>query len=159
MQYRSGQEIREAFIAFWKEKGSHHYPSFPLLPDDPSLLFTIAGMVPLKPYYLGIRQPPYPRVVTSQKCVRTNDIENVGRTARHHTFFEMLGNFSWGSYFKKEAIAWAWEFLTDRIGFDPSRLYTTIYQDDGESWEVWHRQAGLPEDRILRFGQDNKAYG
>ena len=143
------------FLKFWEEKGSHRCPSFSLIPDDPSLLFTIAGMVPLKPYYLGIRQPPYPRVVTSQKCVRTNDIENVGRTARHHTFFEMLGNFSWGSYFKKEAITWAWEFLTDRIGLDPSRLYTTIYQDDEESWEVWHRQAGLPEDRILRFGQDN----
>ena len=143
------------FLKFWEEKGSHRCPSFSLIPDDPSLLFTIAGMVPLKPYYLGIRQPPYPRIATSQKCVRTNDIENVGRTARHHTFFEMLGNFSWGSYFKKEAITWAWEFLTDRIGLDPNRLYATIYQDDEESWEVWHRQAGLPEDRILRFGQDN----
>ncbi len=91
MQYRSGQEIREAFIGFWQEKGSHHYPSFSLLPDDPSLLFTIAGMVPFKAYYLGIRTPEYPHAVTCQKCVRTNDIENVGRTARHHTFFEKLG--------------------------------------------------------------------
>ncbi|MBQ3645639.1 MAG: alanine--tRNA ligase, partial [Synergistaceae bacterium] len=116
MKFRTSKEIREMFVKFWEEKGSTHLPSFSLIPDDPSLLFTIAGMVPLKPYYLGIKTPEYPRVVTCQKCVRTNDIENVGRTARHHTFFEMLGNFSWGSYFKHEAITWAWEFLTERIG-------------------------------------------
>ncbi len=153
MQYRSGQEIREAFIEFWQEKGSHHYPSFSLLPDDPSLLFTIAGMVPFKSYYLGIRTPEHPHAVTCQKCVRTNDIENVGRTARHHTFFEMLGNFAWGDYFKKEAITWAWEFLTERIGLDPSRLYASIYEDDEEARDVWRNDVGLPEERILRFGQ------
>ena len=155
MKYRTAKELREMFIKFWEEKGSKHLPSFSLVPEDPSLLFTIAGMVPLKPYYLGIKQPEYPRVVTSQKCVRTNDIENVGRTARHHTFFEMLGNFSWGSYFKHEAITWAWEFLTERIGLDPERLYATIYKDDDEAFNVWHNVVGLPENKIYRFGQDD----
>ena len=152
MKYRTAKEIRELFIKFWEEKGSKHLPSFSLVPDDPSLLFTIAGMVPLKPYYLGIKEPEHPRVVTSQKCVRTNDIENVGRTARHHTFFEMLGNFTWGSYFKKEAISWAWEFLTERIGLDPERLYATIYQDDEEAFEAWKKF--LPAEKIYRCGQD-----
>ena len=155
MKYRTAKELRELFIKFWEEKGSKHLQSFSLIPEDPSLLFTIAGMVPLKPYYLGIKQPEYPRVVTSQKCVRTNDIENVGRTARHHTFFEMLGNFSWGSYFKHEAITWAWEFLTERVGLDPDRLYATIYKDDDEAFNVWHNDVGLPEDKIFRFGQDD----
>ncbi|MDR2175656.1 MAG: alanine--tRNA ligase, partial [Synergistaceae bacterium] len=153
MQYRTGKEIRELFINFWKEKGSHHYPSFSLIPDDPSLLFTIAGMVPFKAYYLGLRAPEYPHAVTCQKCVRTNDIENVGRTARHHTFFEMLGNFAWGSYFKKEAITWAWEFLTERIGLDPEKMYASIYKDDEEAFGAW-RGVGLPEGRIRRFGQN-----
>lgn len=155
MQYRSGQEIRDLFIKFWVEKGSHHYSSFSLIPDDPSLLFTIAGMVPFKAYYLGIREPEYPCAVTSQKCVRTNDIENVGKTARHHTFFEMLGNFAWGSYFKKEAITWGWEFLTHVIGLEPEKLYATIYTDDEEAHHAWSKLVGLPEKRILRFGQDN----
>lgn len=155
MKYRTAKELREMFIKFWEEKGAKHLPSFSLVPEDPSLLFTIAGMVPLKPYYLGIKEPEYPRVVTSQKCVRTNDIENVGRTARHHTFFEMLGNFSWGSYFKREAITWAWEFLTERVGLDPERLYATIYKDDEEAYNVWHKDVGLPENKIFRFGQDD----
>ncbi len=154
MQYRTARELRDLFIKFWEEKGSRHYDSFSLIPDDPSLLFTIAGMVPLKPYYLGIREPEHERVVTSQKCVRTNDIENVGRTARHHTFFEMLGNFTWGSYFKKEAIAWAWEFLTERIGLEPERLYATIYKDDEEAFNAWRTIAGLPDERIFRCDQD-----
>lgn len=153
MQYRKASELREMFIKFWEEKGSKHLESFSLVPEDPSLLFTIAGMVPLKPYYLGIKSPEYPRVVTSQKCVRTNDIENVGRTARHHTFFEMLGNFTWGSYFKNEAISWAWEFLTERVGLDPERLYATIYLDDEEAFNAWRKF--LPENKIYRFGQDD----
>jgi alanyl-tRNA synthetase len=153
MQCRSGKELRELFVNFWQKKGSHHYPSFSLIPDDPSLLFTIAGMVPFKAYYLGIRAPEYPHAVTCQKCVRTNDIENVGRTARHHTFFEMLGNFAWGSYFKKEAIAWSWEFLTQAVGLEPERMYASIYQDDEEAFGAW-RLVGLPDARILRFGQD-----
>ena len=155
MKYRTAKELRELFIKFWEEKGAKHLPSFSLVPEDPSLLFTIAGMVPLKPYYLGIKEPEYPRVVTSQKCVRTNDIENVGRTARHHTFFEMLGNFSWGSYFKHEAITWAWEFLTARVGLDPERLYATIYLDDEEAYNVWRNEVGLPDSKIFRFGQDD----
>lgn len=142
------------FIDFWVSKGSRHVPSFSLIPDDPSLLFTIAGMVPFKPYFLGIRKPETPRAVTSQKCVRTNDIENVGRTARHHTFFEMLGNFAWGDYFKREAITWAWEFLTEHIGLEPDRMYATIYLEDEEAFDVWHREVGLPEDRISRFDKD-----
>ena len=154
MQYRTAKDLRELFVKFWESKGSKHLPSFSLVPEDPSLLFTIAGMVPLKPYYLGIREPEFPRVATCQKCVRTNDIENVGRTARHHTFFEMLGNFSWGSYFKQEAITWAWEFLTERIGLDPDRLYATIYENDDEAFEVWNKSVGLPEAKIFRFGQD-----
>jgi alanyl-tRNA synthetase len=153
MQRRSGKELRELFVDFWQKKGSHHYPSFSLIPDDPSLLFTIAGMVPFKTYYLGIRAPEYPHAVTCQKCVRTNDIENVGRTARHHTFFEMLGNFAWGSYFKKEAIAWGWEFLTQVIGLEPEKMYASIYQDDEEAFDAW-RLVGLPDARILRFGRD-----
>ena len=155
MQYRTAKELRELFIKFWESKNSKHLPSFSLVPEDPSLLFTIAGMVPLKPYYLGIKTPEYPRVVTSQKCVRTNDIENVGRTARHHTFFEMLGNFSWGSYFKQEAITWAWEFLTEKIGLNPDRLYATIYEKDEEAFTVWNKSVGLPESKIYRFGQDD----
>lgn len=142
------------FIDFWVSKGSKHYNSFSLVPDDPTLLFTIAGMVPFKQYYLGLKSPEHPRAVTSQKCVRTNDIENVGHTARHHTFFEMLGNFAWGDYFKKEAITWAWEFLTDYIGMEPERLYATIYKDDEESFHVWHDIVGMPEDHIYRFGED-----
>ncbi|MDR2529769.1 MAG: alanine--tRNA ligase [Synergistaceae bacterium] len=154
MKYRSGKEIRDLFVKFWVGKGSRHYPSFSLTPDDPSLLFTIAGMVPFKAYYLGIRTPEAPHAVTCQKCVRTNDIENVGRTARHHTFFEMLGNFAWGSYFKREAITWAWEFLTEVIGLDSSKMYASIYQDDQEANDAWRGSVGLSESRILRFGRD-----
>ncbi len=151
MKWRSGKEIRSLFIDFWVSKGSRHYPSFSLIPEDPSLLFTIAGMVPFKPYYLGIEKPPVPRAVTSQKCVRTNDIENVGRTARHHTFFEMLGNFAWGDYFKKEAITWGWEFLTEVIGLEPERLSVTIYKDDEEAYDAWRNLVGVPDERIFRF--------
>lgn len=154
MEWRSGRDIRSLFIEFWKSKGSRHYPSFSLVPDDPSLLFTIAGMVPFKPYYLGIEKPETPRAVTAQKCVRTNDIDNVGRTARHHTFFEMLGNFAWGDYFKNEAVRWGWTFLTEVIGLEGDRMYATIYKDDEEAFHAWHTLVGMPEERILRFGRD-----
>ncbi len=155
MERRSGKELRELFLRFFEEKGCRRYHSFSLVPQDPTLLFTIAGMVPFKPYFLGLKTPEVTRATTAQKCVRTNDIENVGRTARHHTFFEMLGNFSFGDYFKDEIIPWAWEFLTERVGLDPERLYATIYLDDDEAFDIWHKKVGLPADRIFRLGADD----
>lgn len=154
MQYRSGKEIRSLFVDFWESHGCHHYKSFSLVPDDPSLLFTIAGMVPFKKYYLGLEEPEYKRAVTSQKCVRTNDIDNVGRTARHHTFFEMLGNFSWGGYFKRESLTWGWEFLTGVLGMDGSRMYATIFKDDQEAFDIWTKEIGLPESHLVLNGED-----
>jgi alanyl-tRNA synthetase len=143
------------FLSFFEGLGSKRYRSFPLVPDDPTLLFTVAGMVPFKPYFLGLRTPEVARATTAQKCVRTNDIENVGRTARHHTFFEMLGNFSFGDYFKKEVIPWAWRFLTVNVGLDPDRLYATVYLDDDEAHDMWKTLVGLPEDKIYRLGEDD----
>jgi alanyl-tRNA synthetase len=143
------------FLSFFEGLGSKRYQSFPLVPDDPTLLFTVAGMVPFKPYFLGLRTPEVTRATTAQKCIRTNDIENVGRTARHHTFFEMLGNFSFGDYFKKEVIPWAWKFLTENVGLDPDRLYATIYLDDDEAHDMWRTLVGLPEDKIYRLGEDD----
>ena len=154
MQYRSGKEVRDLFIKFWESHDCHHYKSFSLIPDDPSLLFTIAGMVPFKKYYLGLEEPEYPRAVTSQKCVRTNDIENVGHTARHHTFFEMLGNFSWGGYFKRESLTWGWDFLTNWLGLDGSRMYASIFKDDQEAFDIWTKEIGLPESHIVFNGED-----
>ena len=155
MQYRKGKELREMFLSFFEEKGCKRYHSFSLVPDDPTLLFTIAGMVPFKPYFLGIKTPEVTRATTAQKCVRTNDIENVGRTARHHTFFEMLGNFSFGDYFKNEIIPWSWEFLTERVGLEPERLYATVYLDDDEAHDIWRDKVGLTEDHIVRLGADD----
>ena len=154
MQYRSGNEIRGLFIDFWKSHDSHHYKSFSLVPDDPSLLFTIAGMVPFKKYYLGLEEPEFACAVTSQKCVRTNDIENVGHTARHHTFFEMLGNFSWGGYFKRESLTWGWDFLTNVLGLDGARMYATIYKDDDEAFNIWNKEIGMDASHILLCGED-----
>ncbi|TVY12055.1 alanine--tRNA ligase [Paenibacillus cremeus] len=150
-------DIRSKWLKFFESKGHKIEPSAPLVPhNDPSLLWINAGMAPLKPYFDGRVVPDNPRIANSQKCIRTNDIENVGKTRRHHTFFEMLGNFSIGDYFKEEVITWAWEFLTDPqwIGFDPNRLSVTVYPEDTEAFEFWNKKIGLPEERIYKL-QDN----
>lgn len=151
----SGSEIREKYLRFFEGKGHRILPSASLIPaNDPSILWTAAGMVPFKPYFTGAAKPEVHRVTTCQKCLRTPDIESVGRTARHHTFFEMLGNFSFGDYFKKEAIPWAWEFVTEHLGLPVDRLWITIYLDDDEAFDIWRRDVGVPEDRIVRMGKD-----
>jgi len=147
-------EIRRMYLGFFKEKGHHHEPSAPLVPiNDPSLLWINSGVATLKPYFDGRIIPENPRITNAQKSIRTNDIENVGKTARHHTFFEMLGNFSIGDYFKKEAIHYAWEFLTDKkwMGFDPELLSITIHPEDQEAYDVWHNEIGIPEERLIRL--------
>ena len=151
----TGNELRQKFLQFFAGKEHLILPSYPLVPDnDPSLLLIGAGMAPFKPFFTGKMKPPQPRIATSQRCIRTGDIENVGRTARHHTFFEMLGNFSFGDYFKKEAIAWGWEFVTKELGLAPEKLWITIYTDDDEAFEIWNKDIGLPPERIIRM-QDN----
>ena len=149
-------ELREMYLSFFESKGHLRLPSFSLIPqNDKSLLLINAGMTPLKPYFTGAEIPPRRRVTTCQKCIRTGDIENVGKTARHGTFFEMLGNFSFGDYFKHEAIAWSWEFLTKVIGLDPDRLYPSVYRDDDEAFDIWNKEVGIPADRIYRFGKED----
>ena len=144
-----GNDIRENYLSFFESKGHLRLPSYSLIPqNDPSLLLIGAGMAPLKPFFTGKVEPPRHRVTTSQKCIRTGDIENVGHTARHHTFFEMLGNFSFGDYFKKEAITWAWEFLTEVLKLEKERLYVTIYPDDQEAHDYWHKMIGISENHI-----------
>lgn len=151
----TSDEIREKYLKFFESKGHKITPSASLVPSDPSILLTIAGMVPFKPIFLGQVKSSLKRAVTSQKCIRTNDIENVGKTARHHTFFEMLGNFSFGDYFKEDAIKWAWEFFTEVIGFPEEKLWVSIFKDDDESYDIWHNLIGLPEKRIVRLGEED----
>ena len=154
-------ELRQKYLEFFKSKEHLIYPSSSLKSDDPTLMFTSAGMVQFKPYYLGATpkfagyEGIWHRVTTAQKCLRINDIENVGRTLRHHSFFEMMGNFAFGDYFKKEAAQWAWEFLTDPkwLGFDPNKLYVTVYTDDDEAFGIWHKHVGLPAEKISRWGE------
>jgi len=154
--YMSTDEIREKFLQFFESKGHLRLPSFSLIPkNDKSLLLINAGMAPLKPYFLGIEEPPRRRITTCQKCIRTPDIDRVGKTARHATFFEMLGNFSFGDYFKREAIIWAWEFVTEVLKLPRERLWVTIYEEDDEAFEIWHKEVGLEPQRIKRMGKED----
>ena len=149
-------ELREMFLSFFESKGHLRLPSFSLIPqNDASLLLINSGMAPMKPYFTGEVEPPRHRVCTCQKCIRTGDIENIGKTARHGTYFEMLGNFSFGDYFKREAIHWSWEFLTEVVGLDKERLYPSIYENDDEAFDIWNKEVGVPADRIFRFGKED----
>ncbi len=149
-------ELREMFLSYFESKGHLRLPSFSLIPqNDQSLLLINSGMAPMKPYFKGEVEPPRRRVCTCQKCIRTGDIENIGKTARHGTYFEMLGNFSFGDYFKREAIGWCWEFLTKVVGLDESRLYPSIYENDEEAFEIWNKEIGVAPDRIFRFGKSD----
>jgi alanyl-tRNA synthetase len=150
---RSGAEIREAFLGFYESRGHRRLPSASLVPDDPTVLLTIAGMLPFKPVFLGQAERPAPRATTSQKCIRTNDIENVGRTARHHTFFEMLGNFSFGDYFKEQAIRWAWELSTEVFGLAPRNLVVSVFREDDEAEAIWRDVVGVTPQRIIRMDE------
>ncbi len=152
-KFLTGSEIRETFLQFYADRGHKILPSASLVPEDPTVLLTIAGMLQFKPIFLGQRAAESPRATTSQKCIRTNDIENVGRTARHHTFFEMLGNFSFGDYFKKQAIAWAWELSTEVFGLSPSNLVVSVFREDDEAFAIWRDEIGIPGDRIQRMGE------
>ena len=155
-QYRGVNELRRMFLDFFESKGHLVMKSFSLVPhNDNSLLLINSGMAPLKPYFTGQEIPPRRRVATCQKCIRTGDIENIGKTARHGTFFEMLGNFSFGDYFKTEAIHWSWEFLTEVVGLDPDRLYPSVYLDDDEAFDIWNKEVGIPAERIFRFGKED----
>ena len=156
--YHGLNELREMFLKFFETKGHLRLPSFSLVPqNDKSILLINAGMTPMKPWFKGEEEPPCHRVCTCQKCIRTGDIDNVGHTARHGTYFEMLGNFSFGDYFKHEAIAWSWEFLTspEWVGLEPDRLYPSVYESDDEAWNIWHDEIGIPAEKIFRFGKED----
>jgi len=156
MNYMGVNEIREKYLSFFESKGHLRLPSFSLIPkNDKSLLLINAGMAPLKPYFTGQEIPPSKRITTCQKCIRTGDIERVGKTARHATFFEMLGNFSFGDYFKEEVIPWAWEFVTEVLKLPKERLWITIYEDDDEAFEIWNKKVGVPAERIVRMGKED----
>ena len=149
-------ELREMFLSYFESKDHLRLPSFSLIPqNDQSLLLINSGMAPMKPYFKGEMEPPRRRVCTCQKCIRTGDIENIGKTARHGTYFEMLGNFSFGDYFKHEAIAWCWEFLTKVVGLEEDRLYPSIYENDDEAFEIWNKEIGIPAQNIFRFGKED----
>ena len=156
MKFMGANELRESFISFFESKEHLKMESFPLVPkNDNSLLLINAGMAPLKPYFTGIQKPPKTRVTTCQKCIRTGDIENVGKTSRHGTFFEMLGNFSFGDYFKGEIIPWAWEFVTEVLKLPKDKLYVTIHLEDDEAYEIWTSKTDIDPKRIFRLGEDN----
>ncbi|KAF3796540.1 Alanine--tRNA ligase [Nymphaea thermarum] len=151
----SGDEIRQRFLQFYASRSHAILPSASLVPDDPTVLLTIAGMLQFKPIFLGQVPRQVARAATSQRCIRTNDVENVGRTSRHHTFFEMLGNFSFGDYFKREAVTWAWELITMEFKLPPKRLWISVFQDDDEAFSIWHKEVGVPAERIKRMGEDD----
>ena len=156
--YYGLNELREMFLRFFETKDHLRLPSFSLVPqNDASVLLINAGMTPMKPYFRGEEEPPRRRICTCQKCIRTGDIDNVGKTARHGTYFEMLGNFSFGDYFKHEAIAWSWEFLTspEWVGLEPDRLYPSVYMDDDEAFDIWNKEIGIAPERIFRFGKED----
>src|SRR5436190_1869033 len=158
MKYMTSDELRRAFLDYFAEEGHTVVASSSLVPQgDPTLLFTNAGMVQFKDVFLGVQRRPYTRATTAQKCVRAggkhNDLDVVGRTARHHTFFEMLGNFSFGDYFKRDAIAYAWEFITEVVGLPSDQLWVTVYEDDDEAFALWQEVAGVPAERIVRLGE------
>ena len=153
LPYLSGSDIRDKFLKFYEERQHKILPSASLIPEDPTVLLTIAGMLPFKPIFLGQQKAPQPRATTSQKCIRTNDIENVGRTARHHTFFEMLGNFSFGDYFKEQAIEWAWELSTQVYQIPPERIIVSVFKEDDEAFAIWRDKIGIAEHLIQRMGE------
>ena len=156
MKYMGVNELRKSYLDFFESKGHLKHASFSLVPqNDKSILLINAGMTPLKPYFTGLETPPRRRMTTCQKCIRTGDIENVGITARHGTFFEMLGNFSFGDYFKRDATAWAWEYMTKVLEFDPDRLYISVYEEDDEAEQIWHNEVGIPMDHLVRFGKED----
>ena len=155
----NGKEIRKSFLDFFSEREHVVLPSASLIPNDPQLMFTVAGMVPFKPIFWGKVEPSFPRVVTCQKCFRTTDFENVGRTSRHHTFFEMLGNFSFGNYFKKEIIPWSWEYVTDVLKIDPQAIWVSVYKDDDEAFRIWRDSVKLPAGRIVKLGKKTNWWG
>jgi len=157
---RSADDLRRAFSGFFESKGHTIVPSASLIPHDPTLLFTVAGMVPFKPYFVGDEVAPYSRAVSVQKCARAggkhNDLDEVGRTTRHLVFFEMLGNFSFGDYFKSDAIPWSWELVTEVFGLDGDKLWITVHESDDEAEQIWHDEVGVPMERIQRLGdKDN----
>ena len=153
MKWMGVNEIRESYLSFFESKGHLRHKSYPLVPvNDKSLLLINAGMAPLKKYFTGEEEPPRHRMTTCQKCIRTPDIDRVGLTARHGTFFEMLGNFSFGDYFKEEALPWAWEYITKVLEMPEDRLWATIYLDDDEAYDIWVNKIGLPAERVVRLG-------
>ena len=159
MNWMSGDEIRESYLRFFEEKGHVRVKSSSLIPNDPTLLLTVAGMVQFKPYMWGKVKPLYKRAVSVQKCIRTPDIENVGKTSRHHTFFEMLGNFSFGDYFKKDSIKFAWEYSTKVLKLPEDDIWITVYEEDDETYKLWNEMIGVPEKRIVRLGREDNFWG
>ena len=156
MKWQGVNELREKYLSFFESKGHTRLPSFSLIPQgDKSLLLINSGMAPLKKYFLGQAVPPNTRVTTCQKCIRTPDIERVGQTARHGTYFEMLGNFSFGDYFKIEAITWAWEFFTKVLEMPADKLYVSVFENDDEAYDMWTKQIGVAEDHMVRLGRED----